>query len=125
VSDGPKNYAFTIVNARTMEKKTICKVSGITLNYATSQIVNFDSIRDMILNTDAPDVIIVHTERKIKRKIRNCDVSGPSSADMVTIVSEPEEKVYRVSFHKRRRLDGFDSVPFGYIKDDHSCFASV
>ena len=34
------------------------------------------------------------------------------------IVSEPEDKRYRVSFHKRRRLDdNCDSVPFVYIKD--------
>jgi hypothetical protein len=78
----------------------------------------------MILGTDAPDVITVRNERKIKRKMR-CDGSGPSSADMVTIVSEPEEKIYRVSFHKRRRLDDFDSVPFGYIIGEQSCFASV
>jgi hypothetical protein len=41
VSGGPKNYAFKMVNARTMEKKTMCKVRGITLNYATSQLVSF------------------------------------------------------------------------------------
>jgi len=57
-------------------ENTICKVHGITLNYAMSQLVNFDSIRDMILDTDAPHVITVHTERKIKRKMRKCDGSG-------------------------------------------------
>jgi hypothetical protein len=116
VSAGPKNYAY-----KTSKNKTVCKVRGITLNYATALLVNFDSIRDMILGTDAAaDVITVRTERKIKRKKRTCDGSGPSSAGVATIVSEPEEKNYRVSFHKRRRLDNFDSVPFGYIKDEQS-----
>ena len=41
VSGCPKIYAFKIVNARTKEKKTICKVRGITLNYAISHLVNF------------------------------------------------------------------------------------
>jgi hypothetical protein len=86
----------------------MCKVRGITLNYATSHLVNFDSIKYMILGTDASDVITVHTERKIKRKMRSCGGSGPCSADMMTIVSESKEKIYRVSFHKRRRLDDFD-----------------
>jgi hypothetical protein len=45
VSGGPKNYAYKIVNASTSEKKTVCKVRGMTLNYAASQLVNFDSIR--------------------------------------------------------------------------------
>ena len=72
----------------------------------------------MILCADVKDVITVRTESKIKRKRRKCDGSSPSSADMVTVVSETEEKLFRVSFHKRRRLDEFDSVPFGYIKDE-------
>jgi hypothetical protein len=55
----------------------------------------------------------VRTERKIKRKKRTGDGAG-----VATIVSEPEEKIYRVSFHKRRRLDNFDSVPFGYTKNE-------
>ena len=84
---------------------------------ATSHLVNYERIKDMILCADIKDVITVCTKRKINRKFRKCDASGPSSADMVTVVSEPEEKIYRVSFHKRRRLEDFDSVPFGYIKD--------
>ena len=69
----------------------------------------------MILCADVKDVIAVRTERKIKHKFRKSDGSGPSSADMVIVVSEPEEKIYLVSFHKRRRLNDFNSVPFGYI----------
>jgi hypothetical protein len=105
VSGGLKNYAFKIVNARTSETKTICRVRGITLNHSAAQLVNFDSIRDLILGTDSREIITVRTDWKIKRKMR-CDGSGPSSADTVTIVSESE--VYRVSFHKRRRFDDFD-----------------
>ena len=93
-SSGPKYHAYKIVNARTSEKKTVCKVRGITLNYIASQFVNFGSIKDIILCADVEDVITVRTERKIKRKCRECDGSGPSSADMVSVVSEHEEKIY-------------------------------
>jgi hypothetical protein len=124
VLGGPKNYAYKIVNAKTSAENTVCKVRGITLNYATSQLVNFESIKDMILCADVKDVITVRTERKIKRKFRKCDGSGPSSADMVTVVSEPEENIYRVSLHKRRHLDNFDSVPFVYIKDEQGSSTS-
>jgi hypothetical protein len=72
----------------------------------------------MILGTDATDVITVRTERKMKRKKRKGDCIGPRTAGVATIVSEPEEKIYRVSFHKRLRLDDFDSVPFGYRKSE-------
>jgi hypothetical protein len=125
VSGGPKNYAFRSVNARTLEKKTVCKVRGITLNYAVAQLVNFDSIRDMILGVDAKDVITVRNERKIKRKTRKCDGIGLPGTDTVIIVSEPNRNVYRISFHKRRRLDNLYSLPIGYVKDEQSCFNSL
>jgi hypothetical protein len=76
VSRGPKNYACRIVNAVTPEKKTVCKVRGIILNFAAAQLVNFYNIRDMILDADAKDAIAVRTERKIKCKLRKCDGSG-------------------------------------------------
>lgn len=52
--------------------------------------------------------------------MKKCDGSGPSNADMVTVVSEHEDKIYRKSFHKRRRLDDLDSVPFWYIKNEQA-----
>jgi hypothetical protein len=78
----------------------------------------------MVLGTDTPDVFTVRTERKIKRKTRRCDGSGPSSEDILTMASEHEEKIYRVSFHKRRRLDDLNSVTFGFIKDEQRGFTS-
>ena len=32
----------------------------------------------------------------------------------VSIVTEPEDKIYKISFFKRRRLGDNTSVPFGY-----------
>jgi hypothetical protein len=94
VSGDSKNYAYRVVNARILKKT--CKVRGITPNYAAAQLVNFDNIRHMILNADAEDVITVRMERKMKRKRRKFDGSGLPGADTVVIVSEPEEKVYRI-----------------------------
>jgi len=54
--------------------------------------------------------VTIHTAHKIKRK-RCMDDDG-----MIRIVNEPEDKTYRVSFLKRRRLQDNTSVPFGYIK---------
>jgi hypothetical protein len=66
----------------------------------------------MILGVDDRDVITVRTDKKIKRKMKK-----KCGADTAVVVSEPEDKVYRISFHKRRRLDNYDSVPFGYVKE--------
>ena len=54
------------------------------------------------------DTVTVHTERKMKRKRGN--------GGRVQIVTEPEDKAYRVSLFKRRRFHN-TSVPFGYIKE--------
>jgi len=59
----------------------------------------------MILRT-GDDVVNVHTERKIKRK--------RTGEGLVAIVTKPEDKIYRISFFKRRRLGDNTSVPFRY-----------
>ena len=107
VSGGPKNYAYKSIDSVTGEEKTVCNVRGITLNYSASQLVNFESIRRMILRGGKTDTVTVHTERKIKRKREN---------GRVQIVTEPEDKTSRMSFFKRRRLHETTSDPFGYIK---------
>jgi hypothetical protein len=66
VSGGPKNYAYKTVNPSTGERDTVCKVRGITLNYSTSILLNFDVILYMILRGDESDKSMVHTEHKIK-----------------------------------------------------------
>ena len=82
----------------------MCKVRGITLNYKASQLINFE-IREMILNIDDKETVTVRKEKKIKRKR---DEEG------VHVVTDPEDKIYRISFLKRRRLNN-SPVPFGYI----------
>lgn len=81
LSGGPKNYAYRTVNARTLERKTLCKVRGINLNYAATQLVKFDSTRDLILGADSVDVCI---QRKIKSKTLKCDgISATGGRDGV------------------------------------------
>jgi hypothetical protein len=109
VSGGPKNYAYKTVNSVIGEQKTVCKLRGITLNYRTLQLVNFDTIKVMIMNRDMKETITVHTSRKIKRK------TGREGDGRINIISEPENKIYRVSFLKRMRLADNTSVPLGYI----------
>ena len=69
VSGGPKNYAYRIVDPVTGNGETVCKVRGITLNYSSSQTVNFDIIKALVLRGDDTKTVTVHTECKIKRKM--------------------------------------------------------
>ena len=105
VSGGPKNYAYTVIDTLTVRAATVCKVRGITLYINAKHLVNFDVIKAMHLGTWKPTVT-VHTKKKIKPK-RNGGCS-------VAIVTEPEDKMYTISFFKRRRLGDNSPVPFGY-----------
>jgi len=57
----------------------------------------------MILNMRPDEVVTVHTDKKIKRKRKE---------GRMQILSEAGDKVYRVSFFKKRRLHDNNSVPF-------------
>jgi len=52
--------------------------------------------------------VTVHSDHKIKRKRKS------GGGVIVSIVTEPEDKIYRISFFKRRRLNDETSLPFGY-----------
>jgi hypothetical protein len=107
VSGGRKNYAYRVKNIVTGRSKTVCKFRGITLNYNTSQTVNFDVMKGMILGRMEEPVVTVHTEIKIKRK-------RTGGGGRVSKVTEPEDKMYRITFFKSRRLADNTSVTFGY-----------
>ena len=97
VSVGPKNYAFSVFSPSTGKRTTRCKVKGKTLNYDNSRLVNFTSLRNMILEVITP--LHVHNPRKIKRRHGG------------VVVSEPESKEYKVVFKKHRLMNDFDSFP--------------
>ena len=105
---GPKNYAYKMVDTLTGKRKRVCKVRGITLNYNASRVVNFDVIRDMILGAVKERPVRVHSEHKIKRKRKR------GGEGIVSIVTNPENKMSRISFFKRRRLRDETFFPFGY-----------
>ena len=86
--------------------KTVCKFRGITLNYNASHLVKFDPNDDLLLNRPANGNVTVHTIKIYQTK------RGEGAC--VSIVTEPEDKIYKISLLKRRRIDDNTSVPFGY-----------
>ena len=74
------------------------------LNYHASKLVNFEVIKAMILG-QGESVVNVHTEHKFKRKRR--------AGGVVDLVTDPENKRYRI-FFKRRRMPDHSSVPLYY-----------
>ena len=70
------------------------------MNNENSKVVNFTTLRDIILKDTAP--VHAHNPKKIKRK------------HVGAVVSEPETKAYNVVFKKRPLMDNFDSLSYGF-----------
>ena len=72
----------------------------ITLNCENSKYVKFTTLRDMKLEITPP----VHENNPWKMKRKHGGV----------VVSEPERKEYKVVFKKRRVMENFEILPYGY-----------
>ncbi|XP_046405446.1 uncharacterized protein LOC124170632 [Ischnura elegans] len=103
VSGGPKNYAYIVKSKRdpTFEK-SVCKVRGITINASNDGVVCFDTLKEMVLD-GAPG-------RNISYKNR---IYRTAKHDVAT---RAETKLFRVVYTKRKREEGYDTLPYGYKK---------
>ena len=99
VSGGPKFYAFVVrkPDGSTVE---ICKAKGITLNFANSQLVNYCSIRSLVISKHDPIVIYFHAIRR---------------TEFHSVVTRIERKTCKLTLDKRRFKDNY-SLPYGYHK---------
>ncbi|MEJ2741579.1 MAG: hypothetical protein P8176_03610, partial [Gammaproteobacteria bacterium] len=102
-SGGPKNYAYKVFSSKDQCEIVVCKVKGISLNYKASQLVNFESIREMILQGESADPILI-TSNNIRRTALH------------EVITKKESKMYRTRSLKRKFFDNFESEPFGYKK---------
>ena len=80
-----KNNGYRIVDPVTGNREKICKVRGISLNYSASQTVNFDVMNALVLRGENTEKVIVHIERKLKRK---------RADGKIHIATESEDKFY-------------------------------
>lgn len=99
VSGGPKNYAYQLEDGT-----TTCKVKGFTLNYANNLRLNFEVMKNLLLRDDSTAQIQMCPANIITRNKRSFDLVNVSQA-----------KMYKTVFTKRRRVDNYDSVPFGFV----------
>jgi G:T-mismatch repair DNA endonuclease (very short patch repair protein) len=101
VSGGPKNYAFKIYSTKNKREEVVCKVKGISLNYEASKLVNFDTIKQMVLTKSDPVPIVSTNIRRTKEH---------------EVVTRTETKLYRPNSTKRKFSPDGSSEPFGYKK---------
>ncbi|XP_054259601.1 uncharacterized protein LOC128984320 [Macrosteles quadrilineatus] len=102
VSGGPKTYAYLVWSTNQQKLIPVCKIKGLTFNFKTSKVVNFEKLREMILSEVKQSIEI--EENRIRRT---------RDRDIVTIT---ESKVFKITGPKRRYEGQYDTLPFGYRK---------
>ena len=107
VCGGPKNYSYKTVKAEKNGLNIKNVVKGFTLDFATSEIINFDSIERLVVD--------------YKQGVRNMetitiDTIGHFHRDkkLNKIFTLKEKKRYQIHFDKRVMQNDFTSLPFGY-----------
>lgn len=98
VSGGPKNYAY-----HESDGSQTCKVKGFTLNYENSQRVNFSNIKDLVLMRSGEKINLPKRNKICRNKYEN------------TVYNRMEDRNYSVVYTKRRIVDNYKTLPFGYV----------
>lgn len=100
---GPKNYAYRVagVNGEIIHESH--KVRGIRLNFEKKQTINFDKLKSMIFAfVSGEQMVETLYEKKI---LRNAERE---------VFTTTCKKDYRVVYTKRKMIDKFCTLPFGY-----------
>ena len=101
VALGPKNYSYKVFSTKQNEEVVgACKVRGITLNYRNTQLVNFDSCKELIRGVRSRTTV-TNPHRIVRAK-------------NMGVVTRTETKVHRMVYDKRVKLNEFDTVPYGF-----------
>jgi hypothetical protein len=107
VAAGPKCYSYTVFNPNTNETFYSCKIKGITLHYKASQHINFERMRDLVINKvensegEQGEILV---PQLLFKTTGTCDVS--------TVIIK---KKFRIVYDKRVIRHDFTTVPFGYL----------
>ncbi|KAK9710000.1 hypothetical protein QE152_g26316 [Popillia japonica] len=103
-SGGPKLYAHRVYSPAQSKYHDTIKVKGITINHNTSKIVNFQTLCDMVLKQGGVDEPTYVTTKQISR----------TTTPMHEVVTKTGRKIFRCNFRKRKLLQDYNSVPYGY-----------
>ena len=106
VAAGPKCYSYTVVNPQTKETFYSCKIKGITLNYKATQYINFEIMRDLVINkveNSEGDQEEIRVPQLLFKTTNNCSVSTANV-----------QKRFRIVYDKRIIRPDYTTVPFGF-----------
>ena len=105
VAAEPKNYTYN-----TFQGKQTCKVRGFTLNKWGQKILNFKSMKDLVLNE-----ILQPEDDQCTLTLQNPHKITRYAAKKKTIQTVLQDKKYKIVFDKLViNHDTFQSFPYGY-----------
>jgi hypothetical protein len=96
VSTGPKSYAYT-----TNDGKAVCKVKGFTLDGQVETQINFESLKNVLMEREE---IVVEYPSTLKRKKNSFEIEQCSLS-----------KRFKYTYNKRRLLRNHKTLPFGFV----------
>ena len=100
VGMGPKKYGYEYVD-KDGQRKSTCKVKGLTLDYNTSQLIHFHQMLEWAKSESRNFQVTVNNNRIRKHKDRR-------------VTTERQSKTYRFTYNKRVILPNGYTVPYGY-----------
>ena len=108
VSSGPKSYCFI-----TNKGRSITRLKGFTLNDETIQLLNFESIKRLVLFWADPDAFPLDEGQDPYISVPHGKIRRDKYK--FKLFSKEEIKKYRVTYSKRRLIPGtYDTEPYGF-----------
>ena len=117
VIGGANSYSYKTKYGCTKKVKVQVKQNGITLDMANDEVVNFDTMRDMVLNTtekgpiDPQKAAEFDSTRKVQSKERFQFKWDSKSKDIIT---QHITRSIRSTINDKETIDGLDAKPFGW-----------
>lgn len=106
VFSSEKSYAFTVMSDTNEIIDSVCKVKGVSLNYENSNHINFESMKELVLNGEYQNRNVIKLNTSVI--LRSSDS---------TVYTTEKEYTFKVNAHKRRRIgnENILTLPYGHI----------
>ena len=123
---GAKSYSYKTAYGCTKRGKVMVKQKGITLDRANDKVVNFKTMKSMVLNTkafhDLDDVGQQEWLNEMKeRGINDLELESKPrhqfkwQTQTKDIITNNIKRSIKSTVKEKRTIDGYDTLPCGYI----------
>nr|CAD2165765.1 unnamed protein product [Meloidogyne enterolobii] len=129
IAGGPKNYGYRHVDASTgLDERAELKIRSFPLSYATHQLLNFNTMKQLVLNqfnvdgavddTIADDVFFVGNSIGVQFP----QIGRTRRSQLYTHLARKE---YRPCYEKGRIMPGMETLPFGHRRNNSTSHGQI